>query len=367
MSQVTLTSLFGDIALSEPYYHHKDCKCEQRQQSAVSPLSSMRLTKATMELATLAGVADPFKEGAGRLLKRMSGVHLSASSVQRATEATGETLGRLQNQGAGVGPEVEWDWYEDTSGAPCAYLSVDATGIGQQLPEGGKTDGKMVHLGLIFNPVPADWKGKQPPLQSRCVTSLTHLAGLERPLRMVARRTGVRKAQRLICLTDAGAGLEELVGRVVDDEEFAHLEVVFILDFYHAAEHVADFARMCREDSTDLTQRWCHLLKHQGVDALLEQLESLDCSDRPLAAEALSGLLNYIRNHRRRMDYPYYQTMGWSIGSGAIESMCKGLGLRMKGRGMRWGAPGSETLPRVRAMYLSDTPYWDHFWANLAI
>jgi hypothetical protein len=144
----------------------------------------------------------------------------------------------------------------------CAYISCDATGIRQQGPKASKAEGKMVHIAMIFNPPPADWQGKRPPMESRRVSSLTKLADLERPLRLVARRVGLKRAERLNVLTDGGSGLQALIQRVLDDPEFSHLRTVFILDFYHAQEHLVEFANVCPHQLQPMVETWCHILRN---------------------------------------------------------------------------------------------------------
>ncbi len=66
---------------------------------------------------------------------------------------------------------------------------------------------------------------------------------------------------------------------------------------------------------------WCHTLKHEGGQRVLEILEELPVPRR--AKEKYEETLNYFRNNVHRMDYPRYLANGWSIGSGAVESACK--------------------------------------------
>jgi hypothetical protein len=63
------------------------------------------------------------------------------------------------------------------------------------------------------------------------------------------------------------------------------------------------------------------------------------------------------------MDYPRYRANGWLIGSGHVESACKGVvGLRLKGAGMRWSEPGADAVCHLRALFKSDPGQWDAFW-----
>jgi hypothetical protein len=70
-----------------------------------------------------------------------------------------------------------------------------------------------------------------------------------------------------------------------------------------------------------------------------------------------------VRNNVHRMDYPYYRSRGWLIGSGHIEAACKTVvGQRLKGSGMRWGEAGADTVCCLRALFKSERDQWEAFW-----
>src|SRR5258708_28293190 len=108
----------------------------------------------------------------------MAGIGLSESPGGRTTGANGERLGRLWEQGHTLGPARDWDWNRDASGQRLAYVSVDATGVGQQGPRGAKAEGKMVYVGMVFNPAefdPESPRDAQPIEQARYLAGLTDL------------------------------------------------------------------------------------------------------------------------------------------------------------------------------------------------
>ena len=79
------------------------------------------------------------------------------------------------------------------------------------------------------------------------------------------------------------------------------------------------------------------------------------------------GLLNFLRNHAHRMDYPDYLRKGWQIASGGVESACKTVvNQRLCMGGMRWGEEGSDAVAHLRALYRSDADQWEAFWAMAA-
>ena len=74
-------------------------------------------------------------------------------------------------------------------------------------------------------------------------------------------------------------------------------------------------------------------------------------------------MVGYLGNNVGRMDYPYYLSQGWQIGSGPVESACKSVvSARLKLAGMRWGEKGTDNVCHLRALFKSEKGLWDAFW-----
>jgi hypothetical protein len=318
----------------------------------------------------LAGTLESFATAAEKILPRLAGLRLSESTVERTTEAAGQTLGQELAAGVVFGPAQDWDWHTDAEGKTCAYVAIDATGVPQQGPDGAAAEGRMATVGMIYNPVPEDpiqWADplakRRPPWQARYLATLEGQATLGEPLRRQGAQIGMDRAQRWIALCDAGSGLEDLL-----EVNFGRVEAV-ILDFYHASEHLADLAKALHgagtEAATTCHQGWAHRLKHEGGQVVLQELRGLDLAARPQAQETGRETVVYFSNQVHRMDYPAYRAKGWAIGSGPVEAACKTVvGQRLKGAGMRWGEPGSEGVCRLRALFLSEKGQWDAYWSR---
>jgi len=325
-------------------------------------LSEERLTPGAQEIAALLGIQNSFGTAADRVLEKAAGLRLSESTLQRTTEAAGARLGQWREQGEVFGPKVAWKWHRDAEGKTCAYVGVDATGILMQGPDGAKADGRMVNIGMIFNPQPravSDQDICKPCDGVRYLAGLYPLPELGAQLRRQGAQVGMDAAERWIALTDGGGGLERFI-----DVYFPRAEK--ILDFQHASEYVNAFAKASRPGSEGdrLAERWCHQLKHEGGAALLAVWEGLPRQDMTAAAqEAYDTALTYFRNQRHRMDYPSYLAKGWQIGTGAVESACKTVvNQRLNMGGMRWGEEGSDAVCHLRALFCSDADQWDGFW-----
>jgi hypothetical protein len=345
----------GDVRLERAYYYCRHCGHGHCPWEAVLGLTSQDLTPAASELASLAGLLSSFEEASQKVLPKLAGIRLSESTAERTTEAAGARVGEALAHGATFGPATPWQWQPDATGQRCAYLSVDATGVGQQGPQGEKVDGRMATVGMVFN------AGDTGPRRARYLAGLYALDDLGLQLRRQAGQVGLEAADVWIALTDGGAGLEEFM-------RVNFPRVICILDFFHAAQHVNALAKAWHphdeEQARASSQQWCHTLKHEGGPALVAVLEELNLRGRsPAARETHRQVVQYLTNNVHRMDYPRYRANGWLIGSGHVEAVCKTVvGQRLKGSGMRWSAVGADAVCHLRALFKSDPDQWEAFW-----
>jgi hypothetical protein len=368
-SRAALT-LLGALRFRRHYYACPHCQRGTCPLDAALGLRADDLTPAADEVVCLSGVQASFADVAHKVLTRLSGLRLSESTAQRATEAAGERVAAAQAAGHTFGPPRPWRWHKDAEGQRVGYVAVDATGVGQQGPRGTAAEGRMAYVGMIYNPVPeqrerwADPTGPRPDWQARYVAQLQPLATLAKPLRRQAGQVGLDQADRWIALSDGGAGLEDFLR-----SNFPRVEAV-ILDFYHVAEYLGKLAQVLfpgREAEAEAWRSaWCSRLKAEGGGVVLAALRDLDLKGRPAAARAVrQEVVRYFANQVHRMDYPAYVAKGWQIGSGPVESACKTVvGQRLKGGGMRWGEDGADAVCHLRALFRSEPGQWEAFWSR---
>jgi hypothetical protein len=343
------------------YYHCRDCGCGHQPWCDSLRLEKGALTPAAEELSSLAGVLGSFADGAERVLRKMSGLHLSESTIERTTEAAGARAATQLEAGQSLGPRTEWDWQNDARGKPCAYVSLDATGVRQQGPGGARVDGKMAYVAMVYNANSKHDATRPPPRQVRYLSGFYDFPTLGRQLHREAIEVGWTNAEQQIAISDGGNGLEEFFRTYFPKAEC-------ILDFWHAKEYLVELAKTIYPSDDAARQSWtdeaCHQLKHEGGPAVRTRLETLDTSSVSAEArETHRRTLQYYRNHEHRMDYPRYVSNGWQIGSGPVESACKTVvGNRLKGGGMRWGEAGANAVCHLRALYLSEPACWESFW-----
>ena len=116
-------------------------------------------------------------------------------------------------------------------------------------------------------------------------------------------------------------------------------DAVRVLNFAHAAGHIADIGDHLRLLGQSLPTNWLesllHPLKHEGTPAVLEELHIR--SKQVGEPDAIEDHVRYLCKRETQMDYPTLQRNGWPIGSGMVESGNKlVMQARLKGAGMHW-------------------------------
>jgi hypothetical protein len=354
----SLTSLLR-VRLS--YYHCCHCRRSSKPWDVALGLTGQTLTPAAAQIVCHAGVLTSFAQASEDTLRILSGLRVSESTVERTTEAAGERVATAQARGELLGPATSWEWQRDARGKTCAYVSLDATGVRQQGPQGRRTDGRMAYVAMVYNPDSEHDPSRPPPRQVRYLSGFLELDEVGRGLRRLADQVDIAHAEQQIALSDGGSGLENVLHKFFP-------RAVCILDFWHAKEHLVELAQVWWCEDEPARQAWlneqCHRLKHEGGPAVLAVLQAM-CLDGKsnLAREAHRKQVGYFCNHAHRMDYPTYVANGWQIGSGPVESACKTVvNNRLNGGGMRWGSDGANAVCHLRANYLSERTCWQALW-----
>ncbi len=353
--QRRVLTVHGTMLVQRAYYYCGRCKRSFLPYDDVLGLRD-EISPGLMPLVCLAGTLAPFEDAAQDVLKRFAGVQVSASTVLRCTEAAGERLRAQQKEGRMVHPmvrETKWTAPRD-AGQPTAYVGLDAFSVPMQGPGAGKAEHRMLYTALLYTP------NKE---HTRYLVDF-ELDALAAQVRFQAGALGIGQVSELIAITDGGNGLEEALLRHLADN------LRTILDWYHAVEHLCDFAQLWHGRDDEARQAWAQkakgILYEQGGDALLAHLRAVVLPPGASAElqEELRKLIGFFENNRHRTDYPTYRRNGWDIGSGPTEAGCKIIGERLKGSGMRWVEDGAATVATLRALYVSGGKVWDGFWSQ---
>lgn len=139
--------------------------------------------------------------------------------------------------------------------------------------------------------------------------------------------------------------------------EDAYPNSIQILDFFHALEHLCQFAKQYYSDEK-IREQWiekqARCLKEKDVSVFIKNIEDLPISINFKVEECKRLLLEYYKNHKNRMQYKSFLEKGLLIGSGAMEAAHRNvLQQRLKLSGQRWTMDGLQQMTQLRVVYES--------------
>jgi hypothetical protein len=189
---------------------------------------------------------------------------------------------------------------------------------------------------------------------ARLATVETHRRGTERAARVCAVMDGAEWQQKFIDLHRPDA--------------------VRILDWCHAAEHLAQAGQAAFGAGTAALSEWLgiqlHRLKHGEPEEVLGSLRGLcrELEQRESGVDdevkAVKGSLEYLEKRRGQIRYAEFHAEGYPIGSGAVESANKlVVEARLKGSGMHWAREHVNPMVALRTVVCSGR--WGEVWPQI--
>lgn len=316
-------------------------------------------------------------EAAAEILHEHDGMDLSAKGVRVIAEAEGERLAQER--------QVEVEAFRQGAltfaQAPHPALVVvtaDGGRVQTRQPENG-TAWKEDKIGGVYDAEPRkdlsaataeQYQGATPKTKTY-VASLASWDEFGWMLCVEAWRRGYPWARQKIFISDGAPVLKTL-------RELHFKDAVFILDWYHAVEHLAACAKAAFGEGTEECARWYERMKEKlwlgQIDAILRALEkeSLRLGQvQPTDPEGHPRLvlhrnLGYFEENRKGMDYPRFRIEGWPIGSGVAEGAVKQFGMRLKGSEKFWNGfgfgHGAEEMLALCALHRSEDGRWRAHW-----
>lgn len=138
--------------------------------------------------------------------------------------------------------------------------------------------------------------------------------------------------------------------------ENAYGDAIQILDFYHALEHLAHFAKIHfkskKKEKIWLSSQKIMLLNDQ-VGKVINRITAMKVKPKKVEKKRKS-LLTYLKNNQSRMMYKTFIDKGLAIGSGAIESAHRTVvQKRLKQSGQRWTIDGAQKIVDLRVIHAS--------------
>jgi hypothetical protein len=115
-----------------------------------------------------------------------------------------------------------------------------------------------------------------------------------------------------------------------------------VLDWYHLVENLHKIGGSSEQLKRLETSLW-----RGCIDEVLEELSGRK-------GHLVQNFRAYLAKHRYRLvNYDLYQSLGYAIGSGAVESTVKRIGARVKLGGAQWLPQSVSKILRLRCAYLN--------------
>lgn len=348
----------GEIAFSRAVWQCAACRRSHAQVDLALGMSPKgKWTRGVERKAAFAAAMSPFV-GASEALRELAGLDLSASEADRIAQDHGAQMDVAQR-------EAEARWREPVDPlrpvpepeiAPQRLvIEADATNV---LTVKGE-EHKSVYCATAFG---LDARGRaeeRPFIAERLyAASAVSMADFDDRLKALTWRAGLRGAQAAF-VADGARSLWKW------GEENLPADTVFIQDFWHVCEHLADLAREIFDETSWRSRflRWKRALRESRLDSVLLSLRRERRKRKGAQRSRIEAEMAYLESGRDRMDYARYKREGWPIGSGAIEGTCKHLvKSRFSVTGARWRRGNiGKTLALRLAIFNKE---WDEYWEN---
>jgi len=171
------------------------------------------------------------------------------------------------------------------------------------------------------------------------VSYIGSVSEFKKHLLACAIRNGYGRFKETVVLSDGATWIRNMV-----DEIFHGAQQ--ILDYYHLCENVNDFAKYIFKMDESKYKPWaadvCDSLRKSRHVSVLRDLKHYNSKK---FGNGTVNLHTYISNNVNNIDYAAYESKGYFIGSGAIESGNKIiLQDRLKRAGMRWNVATAQAM-----------------------
>lgn len=173
---------------------------------------------------------------------------------------------------------------------------------------------------------------------------------------------GIENAKMVVSVNDGSKWIQSLT-------DYHCPDALRILDFSHAAEHVASAGKAVMGENSDRFRTWyadaSARLKGKPPEQTLARLYLLHRqTDDPATRAKIMGHIDYLERRNDQIDYPFFQARHLPIGSGSVESAHKHVvQKRMKQAGMRWAPEHLDPMLALRNLISNGR--WASGWADI--
>jgi hypothetical protein len=337
-------TILGWIKINRAYYHCSGCGTGLAPYDKAGGLGAEQLSPGLAKACCLLAVDNSFEQ-VSQKIEQLFGQRVCDDTVNQVVHRVGSVILQEQNQ--------ELDFFFTNRQIPQAktnperlYIAVDGTTVHEN------DAWHEVKVGSIY------WTGERFERVGHYVGRFDDSQVFGWHLWLESCKCGLREAREVVYIGD-GAGW-------IRSEHHRHFgRATFIIDWYHASEHIWDCGKALFGEGTQVSKKWLEerldLLWGGWTKKLLDDLKQHRNKYRGSKREALESLIRYISTNEEEMRYDVFRSKGYDIGSGKVESACKNVvGKRLKQSGMIWSRTGSSATLALRVTWLNDR--WEQLW-----
>lgn len=278
---------------------------------------------------------------AEEVINTFTGSGINAKQIERICHQYGQWIEDADNQAI---TDQTYKEYESEKVNELHYVSVDGA-MYLTREESWKESWKESKLGRIYQP--KDIVQVSPKRTE--LTHSTYVTHLGDHKEFTAKMDyHLENLNHLVLIADGARWIWKWAER-------NYPESIQIVDYYHAKEHLCEFAKLYFRDDKQrhlwIDKLFETMLK-QGIEPIIKTLEELPKQQK--TTQKRNVLVNYYYRNKKKMQYHKYLKKGLLIGSGAIESAHKDvLQQRLKLSGQRWTKEGFQQMAQLRVVYKS--------------
>ena len=318
--------------------------------------SSPRLVEALVRLGALV----PFEQVPEHLAFFLGAPH-SREGARRLTETAGSHLVAVEAEEVDV---LEATLPDPPAGPPVQQLSVDGAMI--PLVGGQWGEGKLVSIGTVTAQPDAEGVPQPHTVDLSYFARLADADTFGRLATLETHRRGTTTAGTVAAVLDGAVWLQHFV-------DLHRSDAVRILDFPHAAEHLAAAATAVWGEGSAAATCWrsgCLTELKRGepaaVLAAVATLPAEQAASPPAAVAVVQQTLEYLAARWPQIQYAQFRAAGLPIGSGSVENGHKVVTqARLKGRGMHWAPANVNPLLALRCALVNGR--WAERWEQLTL
>lgn len=288
-------------------------------------------------------------------LERLAGVHVSKSSIHRLVAQYGGRLAQVREEEAEAlwSGGVQGEWPQPRDGAK-ETLGISLDGMMVWVDDGWHE----VKVGCCFT-FERDEEGEVKAQDIGYWAGYGDVETFRQTLWGYAYHRGLGLKGKAVVLGDGAAWIDG----------FADLYCpggVRIVDWYHAVEHLWALGKAAYgEEGAGWVEAMKGRLWEGRVEEVVEGCEAVLAS-REGWSDEVARTADYFRKRAAHMRYPAYREAGYPVGSGTVESGCKGIGRRCRGRGQRWTSQGLRSMLALRSAGMGGQKAWAEAWALMS-